>query len=116
MLRKLICLVGLILCGYLLYLTEFVGLCLGHCDPTNYSLGIAWFLAGAILRSEHAIRKVNLLKAWGLLGVLGVGYFMVREVFEGFCFYCTIIHVIALSCVACTFLVEERSLMAWKDN
>ena len=96
MLRKLICSAGLLLCGYLLYLTEFVGLCLGHCDPLNYSLGSAWFLAGLILKNR-------LLKIWALLGVLGVGYFVVREIFEGFCFYCTVIHLIALCCVALTY-------------
>uniref|UniRef100_A0A7J3TG25 Vitamin K epoxide reductase domain-containing protein n=1 Tax=Geoglobus ahangari TaxID=113653 RepID=A0A7J3TG25_9EURY len=91
----IICLAGLILCGYLLYLTEYVGLCLGHCDPLNYWFGMAWFFVGLILKNRF-------LKIWALLGVLGVGYFVTREILEGFCFYCTVIHLIALCCVALT--------------
>ncbi|WP_456328470.1 hypothetical protein [Archaeoglobus sp.] len=89
MLRRVICLIGFVVCGYLLYLTEYVGLCLGHCDPFNYSLGIFWFLSGLILRGR-------ILKIWALAGIVGIAYFVVREVFEGFCFYCTLIHIIAL--------------------
>ncbi len=93
MLRELICFVGLCLCGYLLYLTEYVGLCLGHCDPLNYSLGIAWFLTGIVVRS----RKV--LKVWAVIGLIGITYFVIREFFEGFCFYCTVIHLIGIASI-----------------
>ena len=96
MLRKVICLAGFIFCGYLFYLTEFVGLCLGHCDPLNYSLGSAWFFAGLILKNRF-------LRVWALSGVLGIGYFVIGEIFEGFCFYCTVIHVITLCCIALTY-------------
>ncbi len=92
MLRKVICAIGLVVCGFLLYLTEYFGICLGHCDPFNYSLGLAWFLSGLILRGR-------ILKVWALAGGLGVVYFVVRELFEGFCLYCTIIHIIALTSI-----------------
>lgn len=90
MLREVVCLIGLSVCGYLLYLTEYVGICLGHCDPLNYSLGIAWFLAGIVVRNKRV------LKIWAILGLIGIAYFVIREIFEGFCFYCTIVHLIGI--------------------
>ncbi|ADB57111.1 hypothetical protein Arcpr_0034 [Archaeoglobus profundus DSM 5631] len=95
MLRKVICAVGLVVCGYLLYLTEYVGICLDHCDPFNYSLGLAWFLIGLILKERG-------LQIWALAGLLGIAYFVIRELFEGFCLYCTFIHLIALTAVLST--------------
>ena len=92
MLRKVICLIGICICGYLLYLTEYVGICLGHCDPMNYSLGLSWFLVGLLIRGS--IKRI-----WAALGIIGILYFVLRELFEGFCLYCTIIHMIAIGAI-----------------
>ncbi len=93
MLRKVVCSIGLALCWYLLYLTEYVGICLGHCDPFNYCLGSAWFLLGIVVERD------KIVKFWAILGLIGIAYFVVREFFEGFCFYCTILHVLGLTAI-----------------
>ena len=93
MLREVICSIGLILCGYLLYLTEYIGICLDHCDPFNYSLGFAWFFFGII------IRRNKILKIWAILGLIGIFYFITREIFEGFCLYCTVIHILGIASI-----------------
>jgi len=87
-----ICIIGIFICGYMLYLTEYVGVCLGHCDPTNYSLGFLWFLIGMFVRGNVRI-------FWAILGILGILYFVFREFFEGFCLYCTIIHLVAVCAI-----------------
>jgi len=65
----------------------------GYCDPLNYSLGLAWFTAGIFIDERFT-------KLWSILGISGVAYFVVREIFEGFCQYCTLLHVIGLIAIA----------------
>lgn len=95
--KKLIitCLAGLTLCSYFLFLTEYVGVCLSHCDPVNYSLGVAWFSIGILLGILPTQKNLSIL--WAIIGILGVLYFVTREFFEGFCPYCTLLHVITVA-------------------
>ncbi len=92
MLRKVMCLAGVYICSYLLYLTKYVGICLGHCNLINYSLGLAWFLVGLLV-------KGSIKRIWAILGIIGILYFVLREFFDGFCLYCTIIHMIAIGAI-----------------
>ncbi len=90
MLREILCALGLILCGYLLYLTEYFGICLGHCNLDYYTLGLVWFLLGILIRDGR------LLNIWAIVGLVGVAYFVTLEIFEGFCLYCTILHILGI--------------------
>ena len=90
MLREIFCAIGLVLCGYLLYLTEYFGICLGHCNPVYYTMGLAWFLLGIVIRSYR------ILKIWAIGGLAGIAYFVTLEIFEGFCLYCTIAHIVGI--------------------
>jgi uncharacterized membrane protein len=81
---------------YLIYIYYFVGLCLGHCNPFNYSLGLIWFTIG-IFVDRFGRRWVDL---WSIAGIIGVAYFVLLETIEGFCEYCTILHALGLTAIA----------------
>ena len=96
LLQKLTCAIGLAVSFSLIYIYYFVGLCLGHCNPLNYSLGFVWFAIG-IFVDRFGKRWVDL---WSVAGVVGVVYFVLLEMIEGFCEYCTILHVLGLTAIA----------------
>lgn len=91
---KILCVIGIIFCSYFLYLYEVRGVCLGHCNPLNYSLGLFWFAVGLFV---HYRKPLNLV--WATLGILGVIYFVCMECVVGFCKYCTILHIIGISAI-----------------
>ena len=103
LLQRLVCAFGFLFSAYLLYTYEVIGICLGHCNPLNYSLGLIWFGMGILILKFH--KYVNLWSAGGLAGIV---YFVYLETIEGFCLYCTILHILGLTAI----VLAQISLMS----
>jgi hypothetical protein len=92
-LQRLTSALGLAICLYFLYEYHYVGLCIGHCNPNYYAFGSLWFASGIVVRGW-------IVKAWSVVGILGIVYFVVLEILTGFCLPCTTLHLIGITAIA----------------